>query len=207
MNQVSKTTLLDRIKNAIRAFQGKPIQTLYLGLDVKRCDECEYKKDARLCEHLLVVMGARAGYMDSAGTIDIPEGLEEEGKLAEFVKKTVDRYLQEATDGKDVNFDEYIETALIKQYGEQTDEQIATDFVSTYTFDTRADAENTLYSMIRCADMYGYVSILDFKDLVDVKSKPGDMNYGWIADMMDDARVVSTDDGYRIDIRKALAIR
>lgn len=114
MNQVKQTTLLDRIKNAIRAFQGKPIQTLYLGLDAKRCDECDYKINAPIREHLLVVMGARAAYMDSDGTIDIPGGLEGEGKLTDFVTKVVNRYVTEATD---IYFDEYIETALIKEYG------------------------------------------------------------------------------------------
>ena len=113
MNQLKQTTLLDRIKNAIRAFQGKPIQTLSLGLDVKRCDECEYKSDAGIREHLLVVMGARAAYMDSEGTIDIPGGVEGEGKLTDFVTKVVNRYVTEAPY---VNFDEYIETALIEQY-------------------------------------------------------------------------------------------
>lgn len=122
MNRLKQTTLLDRIKNAIRAFQGKPIQTLYLGLDVKRCDECEYKSDAGIREHLLVVMGARAAYMDSTGTIDIPGGLEGEGKLAEFVKKVVNSYIWQATDGEDNNFDEYIETALIKEYGVMAEE-------------------------------------------------------------------------------------
>ena len=46
----------------------------------------------------------------------IPEGLEAEGELVDFVKKTCERYIREATDGKDNNFDEYIETALINQY-------------------------------------------------------------------------------------------
>ena len=113
MNRLQRTSLLDRIKNAIRAFQGKPIQTLYLGLDVKRCDECEYKCNGSIREHLLVVMGARAGYMDSAGDIDIPGGLKGEGELTDFVTKVVNRYVTEAPD---VNFDEYIETALINEY-------------------------------------------------------------------------------------------
>lgn len=116
MNTVNQVTLMDRIKNAIRAFKGKPIQSISLGIDVKRCDECEYKADGNIREHLMVIMGARAAYMDCAGTIDIPEGLEAEGELVDFVKKTCERYIREATDGKDNNFDEYIETALINQY-------------------------------------------------------------------------------------------
>lgn len=116
MNTIGQVTLMDRLKNAIRAFQGKPIQSISLGIDIKRCDECEYKDDAPIREHLMVIMGARAAYMDSAGTIDIPEGLEEEGRFADFVKKTVNRYIRAATDGEDVNFDDYIETALINEY-------------------------------------------------------------------------------------------
>ena len=122
MNTINQVTLMDRIKNAIRAFRGKPIQSISLGLDVKRCDECEYKGDANLREHLMVIMGARAAYMDYECRIDLPGGLEGEGELAEFVKKTVERYIQKATDGEDVNFDEYIETALIKQYGKMMEE-------------------------------------------------------------------------------------
>lgn len=116
MNDMKRTTIIDRFKNAIRAFQGKPIQSISLGVDVKRCDECEYKSGASMREHLMVIMGARAAYMDAMATIDIPEGLEAEGELVDFVKKTVERYIREATDGKDVNFDEYIETALIEEY-------------------------------------------------------------------------------------------
>lgn len=41
MNKVKKTTLTDRIKNAWRAFCGKPASSLSLGIDVKRCDECD----------------------------------------------------------------------------------------------------------------------------------------------------------------------
>lgn len=122
MNNINRVTFMDRIRNAIRAFQGKPIQSISLGLDVKRCDECEYRGDFNIREHLLVVMGARAAYMDYECRIDIPVGLEGEGELAEFVKKVVNSYIQKATDGEDVNFDEYIETALIKQYGVKMEE-------------------------------------------------------------------------------------
>ncbi len=116
--KMKRTTLLGRFKNAIRAFQGKPIQTLTLGLDIQRCDQCEYKGDANIREHLMVIMGARAAYMDCEGVIDIPEGLEAEGNLVWFVRKTVDNYIH----CDDVNFDEYIETALIKQYGKMMEE-------------------------------------------------------------------------------------
>lgn len=112
MNAISQTTLMDRIKNAIRAFQGKPIQSISLGVDVKRCDECEYRAYAGMREHLMVIMGARAAYMDCEGSIDIPAGIEAEGELVDFVKKTVERYIQE----DNVIFDEYIETALIEEY-------------------------------------------------------------------------------------------
>ncbi len=122
MNTIKQTTLIERFQNAIRAFRGKPIGSVQFGIDVKRCDECEYKGDANIREHLMVIMGARAAYMDSMNDIDIPEGLEGEGNLVEFVKKTVERYIQEATDGEDNNFDEYIETALVKQYGKMMEE-------------------------------------------------------------------------------------
>lgn len=44
MNTVKKTTLLSRIRAAIKAFKGKPIGHLYYGLELKKCDECEYRK-------------------------------------------------------------------------------------------------------------------------------------------------------------------
>jgi hypothetical protein len=34
-------TLRERINDAIRAFRGKPVQTIQLGVKVVRCDECE----------------------------------------------------------------------------------------------------------------------------------------------------------------------
>lgn len=43
MNKLHKTTLFDRLKDAFKAFHRKPYQTLRIGMDLKRCDECEYK--------------------------------------------------------------------------------------------------------------------------------------------------------------------
>ena len=45
MNKVKKTTLKDRIRDAVRAFQGKPKDTIDLGVRVNRCDECAYKRE------------------------------------------------------------------------------------------------------------------------------------------------------------------
>lgn len=35
-----KTTLIDRIKNAINAFHCKPIGSISYGVEVKRCSDC-----------------------------------------------------------------------------------------------------------------------------------------------------------------------
>ena len=50
MNEAKKTTLKDRIRNAVRAFQGKPKLTLDLGVRVHRCDECE-RSDCEACAY------------------------------------------------------------------------------------------------------------------------------------------------------------
>lgn len=41
MNEVHKTTIKDRIRNAVAAFRGKPLQSLTYGVEVRRCDKCE----------------------------------------------------------------------------------------------------------------------------------------------------------------------
>lgn len=41
MNEVKKTTLKDRIRAAVRAFQGKPKDHIDVGVRVNRCSECE----------------------------------------------------------------------------------------------------------------------------------------------------------------------
>ena len=86
-NTIKKTTLVDRVKRSVEAFKGNPIGNLYFGIDVKRCDQCEYKNVPEIRDNLLVTAGARAAYMNCSDKIGIPEGIEEEFKLAEFLTK------------------------------------------------------------------------------------------------------------------------
>lgn len=41
MNKMKKTTFADRIRNAWRAFCGKPAGSISFGLEIKKCYECE----------------------------------------------------------------------------------------------------------------------------------------------------------------------
>lgn len=50
MNEVKKTTLLDRIRAAVRAFQGKPKDHIDVGVRVVRCNECE-RGDCETCAY------------------------------------------------------------------------------------------------------------------------------------------------------------
>lgn len=53
---MKKRTLLDRIRDAIRAFRGKSIGSVTFGVDVKRCSECDcnatvlYLCDGKSCD-------------------------------------------------------------------------------------------------------------------------------------------------------------
>ena len=123
-NTVKKTTLVERFKRAINAFKGNPVGNLYLGIDVKRCDQCEHKNVPEIRDNLLVMAGARAAYMNCNDKIDIPEGIEEEFKLSEFLTKVVDDYLRFDWE----NFDLYLETKLIEKYGVFISRQEAVDF-------------------------------------------------------------------------------
>lgn len=116
MREIKKTTFSDRMRNAIKTFRGKPISTLYLGVDVKRCDQCDYKSERPLRDNLLVTAGARAAYMEDANHIELPHGVDGEAKLAQFVSRTVDCYLNRVR-YRDICCDEYIETELMKEYG------------------------------------------------------------------------------------------
>ena len=115
-NTIKKITLVDRIKRAVDAFKGNSIGNLYFGVDIKRCDQCEYKNVPEIRNNLLVTAGARAAYMNCSDKIHIPEGIEEEFKLSEFLTKVVDDYLRLDCG----NFDLYLETKLIEKYGGNT---------------------------------------------------------------------------------------
>jgi hypothetical protein len=69
-----------------------------------------------LRENLLVTMGVRAGSMEAAGHIRLPEGVLGEDEVADFVVRTVDAYLALPIDC-DISFDEFIETALTEKWG------------------------------------------------------------------------------------------
>ena len=111
-----RMTLADRFKRAVYAFKGNPIGNLYFGVDIKRCDQCEYKNVPEIRDNLLVTAGARAAYMNYSDKIDIPDGIEEEFKLYEFLTKVVDDYLRRDCG----NFDLYLETKLTEKYGGNT---------------------------------------------------------------------------------------
>lgn len=112
MNNPKKLTIKERIRDAVNAFHGRKIGSLHFGVDLKRCDQCEYKHH-ELRDNLLVAASYRAVYMDMKGVIDIPQGVDAEADLAYFIANLVDRYLIQ----NDTNFDLYIESALIKKYG------------------------------------------------------------------------------------------
>jgi hypothetical protein len=104
------------MRAAWKAFKGSKIDSISLGVDVKRCDECQFKFDASIRDDLLVIAGARAAYMDSLGSISIPDGVHEEQELAAHIRNYVDYYLL-ATGLEDINFDEHIESCLREVYG------------------------------------------------------------------------------------------
>ena len=105
--------LVERFKRAVDAFNRSQVGNLYFGIDIKRCDQCKYKNIPEIRDNLLITAGARAAYMNCSDKIDIPEGIEEEFKLAEFLTKVVDEYIRL----DEVNFDLYLEAKLIEKYG------------------------------------------------------------------------------------------
>ena len=43
---MKKTTIIDRIRNAWAALRAKPAKSITLGVNVTRCDECDFYKQA-----------------------------------------------------------------------------------------------------------------------------------------------------------------
>ena len=48
MNKVKRTSLLDRLRAAGRAFIGKPAKSITFGVEVKRCSDCK-RDDCDTC--------------------------------------------------------------------------------------------------------------------------------------------------------------
>lgn len=66
-----------------------------------------------LRDNLLVTIGSRAAYMDSAGHIELPDSAYEEDELALFAAKLADDYIK---DHPDESFDKFIEAALGQRF-------------------------------------------------------------------------------------------
>ena len=90
------------------------LEVNYIRLLMSKEEEEQRKMEQRKRYNLLVTAGARAAYMDCAGKIELPTGVEGEDKLARFVKNRVDAYMKENID---ISFDEYIEGHLEQQFG------------------------------------------------------------------------------------------
>ena len=88
------------------------IDKLTMGVDFKRCDECEYRRDASLRDDLLITAGMRVAYMLVKDMIDIPEGVEGAHELAMFIARAVDYYLNT----KHESFDLFIEERLLNGF-------------------------------------------------------------------------------------------
>ncbi len=67
----------------------------------------------RIRDNLLVTIGSRAAYMDTAGYIELPAGSKGEDILAEFAVGLAEAWLKEQPD---MNFDEYIEVELENRF-------------------------------------------------------------------------------------------
>ena len=48
MNETHKTTIKDRIKNAIKAFRGKPVGVINYGIRVTMCKDCDRRDLSRI---------------------------------------------------------------------------------------------------------------------------------------------------------------
>lgn len=97
-------------------------------------------------DNLLVTMGARAAYMHDKGCVELPSGVEGEQELAKFVVQIVDEYMRNFVYGR--NFDEFIEKAIVKEYGRaKTTEAERDEMEAGYKSVTIID--NALSAMIK----------------------------------------------------------
>ena len=66
-------------------------------------------------DNLLITAGSRAGFMNAAGFIDIPPGIDAEDELAEYILDIVHEY---ASADQPESFDEFIERKILIKYGD-----------------------------------------------------------------------------------------
>lgn len=71
-------------------------------------------------------------------------------------------------------------------------------------FNNRGEADEVLQQLIYSIRRYGYVSILDYYDMVGVRTRPSDANYGWIN--LNNASVERVNGGYLLRLPKAMPI-
>lgn len=102
MNKIKKTTLIDRLKDALRAFRGKPAKGLNisLGVEVKSCKDCE-REDCSKCvyrvelEKLIALPGCNE--CGAKGKCDF------EPKLGELVRLNCPLFIPLAAKGPNVS--------------------------------------------------------------------------------------------------------
>lgn len=83
---ITGRTFCGRIKDAVRAFQGKPKHTMQLGLRVVRCDECERLKIKEERREVETVTTARSLYQT-------PYSLEKEERIETRLAEILGREL------------------------------------------------------------------------------------------------------------------
>jgi hypothetical protein len=76
--------------------------------------------------------------------------------------------------------------------------------VHNVVFPTFEEATDILNAMRSICASYGYVTVMDFKDLIDVDSSFRDSKYRWGKENLSVARIVERDNGFVIDILPAM---
>ena len=65
-------------------------------------------------------------------------------------------------------------------------------------FGNQEDAYAALSAIIECAQLYGFVSVADYKDIAGVKACYTDDRWGWLVSDLNEIHVYRVSDGYRI---------
>lgn len=133
--------------------------------------------------------------------------------LSEIVKGGIDILLYGETRRNKSNDSGVTRIAYNRYFdGQSSDSKIQrAEVKQTYqfddiTFDARGDAEIVLERLQDVIDQYDVVRVADLYDLVGITSfNPQANAYGW--ENISDAKVVSTIDGYKIRMPKAMPVR